>query len=306
LVESDDRAQSGIYVESFIQESVDRVWELTQDPELHQRWDLRFTQIRYLPRPDLAEPQRFLYTTRIGFGLSIEGTGESVGQRARDGETTSALRFESDDPKSLIREGSGYWRYMPVEGGMRFFTWYDYEVRFGALGRFADRVVFRPLFGWATAWSFDRLRLWAEKDQSPESSLRLSAIHALARITLAFVWIWHGLIPKLLLQQADEQRMLRDAGVPVHWLPWIGVVEIYFGVMLLCTWNQRAILLVNALLMVLATILVAVQSPVFLRAAFNPITLNVTLIALSLAGWIASGAVPHARRCRRRDPREPS
>ncbi|WP_147944595.1 hypothetical protein [Microbispora sp. CSR-4] len=32
-------------------------------------------------------------------------------------------------------------------------------------------LVFRPLIGWATAWSFDRLRLWLETGQTPERSL---------------------------------------------------------------------------------------------------------------------------------------
>jgi hypothetical protein len=52
---------------------------------------------------------------------------------------------------SLIREGSGYWKYVPVPDGVRFLTWYDYEVRFGRLGRAVDAAAFRPLIGWATA-----------------------------------------------------------------------------------------------------------------------------------------------------------
>jgi hypothetical protein len=47
----------GIYVEIFIRGQLDDVWEKTQTPELHQRWDLRFTKIAYLP---LTQPQRFL------------------------------------------------------------------------------------------------------------------------------------------------------------------------------------------------------------------------------------------------------
>ena len=59
---------------------------------MHQRWDLRFTDIEYLPRPDKSQPQRFLYETRIGFGLRI--AGESVGARAdARAVRTSALRF---------------------------------------------------------------------------------------------------------------------------------------------------------------------------------------------------------------------
>jgi hypothetical protein len=143
------KKSSGIYVEIEIEDELDHVWLLTQDPNLHQRWDLRFSRIQYLPRPSLAEPQSFLYETRIAFGLSIKGTGESVGQCASaGGDTTSSLKFASADPKSLIREGSGYWRYIPRDGGLRFLTWYDYRVRFGGVGRLADRLAFRPLIGW--------------------------------------------------------------------------------------------------------------------------------------------------------------
>ena len=45
-----------IYVEIRIRCGMDDLWRLTQTPELHRRWDLRFTDIEYLPRPDEAEP----------------------------------------------------------------------------------------------------------------------------------------------------------------------------------------------------------------------------------------------------------
>jgi hypothetical protein len=303
-VNSGNKSQPGIYVEILIRESVDRIWQLTQDPDLHERCDLRFSRIQYLPRASSTEPQRFLYETRLGFGLSIKGTGESVGHRAlNNGDTTSSLEFASEDPKSLIRHGSGYWRYVPVENGLRFFTWYDYQVRFGVLGRLVDRLFFRPLIGWATAWSFDRLRLWAESEQSPESSMNLSVIHAVVRIVLSFIWIWHGLIPKLLFQNIDERIMLNQAGVSPYWLPWIGGGEIVFGILILCTWNRRVVLIANGLLMVLATVAVVINSPAYLRTAFNPATLNLAVLALGVVGWLASDTLPSARRCLRRDPR---
>ena len=96
-----------IYVETLIRSDLERLWQVTQTPELHTRWDLRFTDIRYLPRPDPSQPQRFVYETRIGFGIRIRGEGESVATReAASGVRTSSLRFWSDDPKSLIRVGS--------------------------------------------------------------------------------------------------------------------------------------------------------------------------------------------------------
>ncbi|MFL6417120.1 MAG: hypothetical protein ACJ74Y_15770, partial [Bryobacteraceae bacterium] len=153
-------ADTGIYVEVCIRSTIHEIWRRTQTPELHEQWDLRFTQIEYLPRRSEAEPQRFLYSTRIGFGVSIDGEGESTGTRADStGSRISALSFWSSDPKSLIVKGTGYWQYVPVDERVRFLTWYDYDTRFGAIGTLLDALAFRPLIGWATAWSFDRLRL---------------------------------------------------------------------------------------------------------------------------------------------------
>ena len=152
-----------IYVETLIRAPLEEVWAKTQTPAEHVRWDARFTSIEPLGGG------RFRYATRIGFGLEIEGLGESVASAA-----TSALRFWSDDARSLIRSGSGYWRYVPTSEGVRFLTRYDYETRWGTLGALVDRLLFRPLLGWATAWSFDRLRLWLEDGIEPERSRRLA------------------------------------------------------------------------------------------------------------------------------------
>src|ERR1700692_3709985 len=91
---------------------------------LHGRWDLRFSQIDYLPRAP-GEAQKFLYSTRIGAGVQIRREGESTGERDdSSGQRTSALKFWSKDPKSLIEFGSGYWQYVPDERGIRFLTSY--------------------------------------------------------------------------------------------------------------------------------------------------------------------------------------
>ena len=171
-----------IYVEAFIRAPIDVLWALTQSPELHERWDLRFSSITYLPRASDAVPQRFRYTTRLGFGLVISGEGETQGERnGPGGQRTSALAFWSDSPISLIRSGAGYWKYTPTGDGVRFVTGYDYAVRFGAVGQVFDRLIFRPLIGWATAWSFDQLRLWAEYGQRPETTSWRVLVRLVAR-----------------------------------------------------------------------------------------------------------------------------
>ena len=299
---------TGIYVERFIRGALPAVleetWRLTQSPDVHQRWDLRFTTITYLPRQE-GEPQRFLYRTALLPGFAIEGTGESVGERlGADGAASSALKFASPQWFSLIEEGSGYWRYVPVEGGVRFLTWYDYRVRFGGAGRLLNAAMLRPAMGWATAWSFDRLALWVEEGQTPEVSLTLATIHTIARTTIAFVWIWHGLVPKLLFHAADEQRMLTEAGVPVAVLPWFGAAEVLFGLAMLAGWRVRGLLLLNIVLMTAALAGIIVKSPEYLSAAFNPVTLNLLVAALAVVGYLAAGKMPTASRCLRRKPKD--
>ena len=140
-----------IYVEVFVRAPMDALWAHTQTPALHEQWDLRFSRIEYLPSSRDSDPQRFRYTTRIGCGLEVRGEGETVGhRRLGDGSASSALKFASAEPVSLIREGSGYWKYIPTAEGVRFLTWYDYRTRFGAVGAVVDRLIFRPLIGWAT------------------------------------------------------------------------------------------------------------------------------------------------------------
>ncbi|MEU5920316.1 hypothetical protein [Streptomyces sp. NPDC047141] len=180
----------GLYIETRIRTDLETLWERTQEPDRHQRWDLRFTEISPLPHTE-GEPRHFRYATRVLPFLTVAGTGVSAGERHRaGGDRVSALRFASPHPLSLLAEGSGYWRYLPTPDGVRFLTGYDYRPRWGRAGRTADRLLLRPLMGWATAWSFDRLRLWCERDITPERSRDRWLLEAATRILLVAVpWL---------------------------------------------------------------------------------------------------------------------
>ncbi len=155
---------AAIYVEILIKADIDRIWDLTQEPSLHPRWDLRFSSIVAVEAlPDGGH--RFNYEKRLPFH-TIRGTGTSIGERHQsDGTRTSALRFTTEDKLSPLGDGRGYWRYVPSSAGVRFITGYDYTPGWGQL---LDRLVLRRMIGWMTAWSFDRLRIWAETGVEPE------------------------------------------------------------------------------------------------------------------------------------------
>lgn len=160
----------GVDVEAHLESGLDRVWSLTQTPAQHSRWDVRFGRIE----PTGAGAFRY---RRFG----VAGTGEHSGERhGDDGSATSALRFACPNPLSPIDEGSGYWRYVPRNGGgVTFLTWYDYRARYPRIDR-----LFRPIMAWGTAWSFDRLRLWADRALPPELTAVIAVLDAAIRILI--------------------------------------------------------------------------------------------------------------------------
>jgi hypothetical protein len=55
-----------------------------------------------------------------------------------------------------------------------------------------------------------------------------------------------------------------------------------------------------------ALIAVAVYSPSYLVAAFNPVSLNVGVIVLSAVGYISAAELPSASHCLRRPLQRPA
>lgn len=295
-----------IHVETVIAAPIEAVWTRTQDPDLHCRWDLRFTAIEPAPSPTRSIGlRRFRYRTRLAFGRSVEGGGETVGQRdLPDGSRASALRFWSDDRLSLIEEGRGYWRYVPAEDGVRFLTAYDYRTRFGRLGRLIDRIAFRPLIGWATAWSFDRLRLWVERDLDPGRSARLALVHGVARLALAGIFAWHGFVPKLLGPAPDELALVTSVGFgdPGAMVVALGIGELGLAAGLLLAWHRRWPVVATVAFVAVTLPLVAVASPGTVIDAFGPVSVDVGILGLAIVDLLLLDDIPSAARCRRQPP----
>lgn len=292
-----------IFVKTEIDTSMDRIWKYTQDPTLHTQWDSRFSEITYLEKQE-NEPQRFLYKTKIGFGLEIAGTGESLGERIDEkGERVSSLKFETDNPISLIRVGRGYWKYKQVGKRIEFLTQYDYESRYGKAGQIIDRFIFRPLLGWATAWSFDTLKIWLEKGYHPRQSMIKALSYWLVCLSLAFIWIYQGLVPKLLFLHPQEVKMtaaLFGYSNSQTIVQWIGLLEILFGRLWLWPFQKRKLFLVQVVMMISLAATVGISDLEHFSHPFNPITLNVSIIFLSVIGYINSSNLPRASRCQRK------
>lgn len=199
-----------IYVEVDILAPIEEAWTYTQNPKLHEQWDLRFTSITYIEKKSVEEPQRFTYETKVMPGVVVRGWGESKGEhQKKDGTKTSSLHFGTPQKISPIAEGRGYWQYIPHERGLTFLTQYDYDVRYGKLGKLLD-AMFRPIMGWATALSFDVLKRWLEKGESPASQYRRFFLTIFISILFCIIWVYHGLVPKIIVQHPTEVVLVKN------------------------------------------------------------------------------------------------
>lgn len=290
-----------LYIETKINCDFEALWAHTQNPAIHQVWDLRFSEIQYLPKENEQAPQQFLYATKIGFGIAVKGIGESVATKTQDnGTSTSVLKFSSDSPISIIQQGSGYWKYMPEKDGIKFLTGYDYQTRWGILGKIFDKILFRPLMIWATAWSFDCLKNWLEKGIHPKQAIQSQLTVLIAHLTLAIVWIYQGLVPKLLFTDSGELEILQKsgflAGNEALVLSFVGIGEIIFGLLFFFIY-KKSIHLLNIVALIILGAGALFSDPQIFTLPFNPFSFNLSLMALSIIAIIQLKLLPKAANC---------
>ena len=119
---------------------------------------------------------------------------------------------------------------------------------------------------------------------------KLTLIHWLARGTLAFVFFFHGLVPKL-LWTSDTERFL----VISHTLPlpseWViyggGLFEIFLALAILLMKNVLWPVGIASVLLAILLADVAVIAPDLLLDAFNPVTLNLSGIVLCTITYLS-------------------
>ncbi|MGH9419715.1 MAG: DoxX-like family protein [Thermoanaerobaculia bacterium] len=73
--------------------------------------------------------------------------------------------------------------------------------------------------------------------------MRQTLVHGVARVGLALIFVYQGLVPKLTTRHADEIAMLRDAGIAPDVgkvvLTALGLSEVLLGASLLLAWQRR-------------------------------------------------------------------
>ncbi|AYA03586.1 hypothetical protein BEN74_12690 [Acinetobacter sp. WCHAc010034] len=105
------------------------------------------------------------------------------------------------------------------------------------------------------------------------------------QLSLAALWIYQGLVPKILFQAQDELRIWLlqgfDAGLALRLMQLSGAAEMMFGCLLLMLKPSRLLHGLNILAMLGLSLLIIALEPLYFSKAFNPFVMNGAMAALS-------------------------
>lgn len=102
----------------------------------------------------------------------------------------------------------------------------------------------------------------------------------LARLTVAAIFIYHGLVPKLLFRDATELQLLDAHGLPHGLLTLAGIAELSLGLIMVLLRRQRWPLYLALTVLLGLLVDVSIFAPALLIQAFNPLSLNLAAMAL--------------------------
>ncbi|AXR06532.1 DoxX-like family protein [Salinimonas sediminis] len=107
--------------------------------------------------------------------------------------------------------------------------------------------------------------------------------------TIGVVWIYQGLVPKIIMQHEDEQYIARLLGVPADWLQCFvyaaGAAEMVWGMIFIAAYRFNITVWLNIAAIGALFIMVACAAPYYLTSAFNGVTFNLCLLLLTLQLW---------------------
>lgn len=105
-------------------------------------------------------------------------------------------------------------------------------------------------------------------------------------VVLTILWIYQGLVPKIIYHTIEEQRFWQYLGIdelPMLFLIKVsGYIEIIFGLLFLIFRHSKILHVFNILGLIALTIVVAVIYPLYFTASFNPFVMNLAMIGLSV------------------------
>ena len=126
----------------------------------------------------------------------------------------------------------------------------------------------------------------------------LQQILRFCQLIIASLWIYQGLIPKLIFQVQDEQYVWQQLNIAPTYIAWMisfsGIAEMIFGGLFLWISHQYLHWL-NIISLISLLIFVLYIYPDKVYQAFNPVVMNIALASLSVVSLWCIKALQNAK-----------
>jgi uncharacterized membrane protein YphA (DoxX/SURF4 family) len=120
----------------------------------------------------------------------------------------------------------------------------------------------------------------------------LKTARIICRLALGIVWLYEGLVPKLLFVRSDQIDLVRRSGLyfgtPEFFLQLLGVAQVVCALWLLAGFAERLAVFVATTGMIVLIVLVARANPAMLTDPYGALIKDLCLMACAFTVWSLS------------------
>lgn len=125
-------------------------------------------------------------------------------------------------------------------------------------------------------------------------------VRVVSRTALGLVWLYEGIVPKLLFPRPEQTALVRASGLsfaaPGLILQLMGAAQALVGIWLLSGIAERAAAVFATAWMCVLIVLVARGNPAMLTDPFGALAKDLCLIACAYTVWVLSPEKPRSRK----------
>ena len=119
---------------------------------------------------------------------------------------------------------------------------------------------------------------------------RARAVRIACRVALGLVWLYEGVVPKVLFIRTDQIELVERSGLyfgqPQTFLQLLGLAQAAFAVWLLAGYAERLAVFIATAGMGILIVLVAGNNPAMLTDPYGALIKDLCLIACAYAVWL--------------------
>jgi uncharacterized membrane protein YphA (DoxX/SURF4 family) len=120
----------------------------------------------------------------------------------------------------------------------------------------------------------------------------MNQVRIICRVALGLVWLYEGLVPKLLFVRPDQIDLVERSGLyfgtPELFLQLLGAAQVACGLWLLAGFAERLAVFTATTGMVVLIVLVARANPAMLTDPYGALIKDLCLIACAFTVWTLS------------------